>query len=391
MNKKYRSFISVSELFPINSVGIATARDSLVIDINTDKLIGRLKAFRNEKYSDEEISDLLGISDTSTWSLHNARNTFINEKNWKDYITDILYRPFDCRKIIYHRSLIERGREEVMRHMIGGKNIGICIGRQWGSVGSPNYDVVFISNTIIDLNLYRRGGELIFPLYIYPDTETEKNHSSEGGGTMMMVFEKDAEYTDRRPNINMEYYHLLESTYGERPTPEEILYYTYAVLYAPAYRQTYAEFLKSDFPRVPFTRDYALFSESAELGEELTQLHLMKSDKLNKPIAKFHGEGSNVVHKSKKIGRNYQPDGGRVYINKEGQYFEGIPEEVWEYRVGGYQVLDKYLYDRRDRRLNNEEIQHYCRVATALYHTIELQQAIDEIYPGVEEAVVEWK
>jgi predicted helicase len=198
------------------------------------------------------------------------------------------------------------------------------------------------------------------------------------------------EYTDRRPNLNPEFYALLENTYGQRPTPEQILYYVYAVLYAPAYRQTYAEFLKSDFPRIPFTKDYELFQEMAALGHQITELHLMESDQLNKPIAKFQGKGSNVIAKAKKVGRNYQPEEQRVYINKDGQYFEGIPQEVWEYQIGGYQVLDKWLYDRRERHLTNEEIQHYCRVVTALKHTIDLQQQIDEIHPGVEEETITW-
>jgi predicted helicase len=210
------------------------------------------------------------------------------------------------------------------------------------------------------------------------------------GNTMMMVFEEEEEYTERRPNLNPEFYALLENTYGQRPTPEQILYYVYAVLYAPAYRQTYAEFLKSDFPRIPFTKDVELFQEMAALGQQITELHLMESDQLHQPIAKFQGKGSNVIAKAKKVGRNYKPDEQRVYINKDGQYFEGIPKEVWEYQIGGYQVLDKWLYDRRERHLTNEEIQHYCRVVTALKHTIDLQQQIDEIYPGVEEETVTW-
>lgn len=229
----------------------------------------------------------------------------------------------------------------------------------------------------------------LFPLYLYPEAENG-NNNKKGGGTMMMVFEEEVEYTQRRPNINKEFYALLEHVYGERPVPEQILHYTYAVLYAPAYRQTYADFLKSDFPRVPFTKDYELFNDLAELGKQLTERHLMKSEKLNDSIAKFQGSGNNVIAKSKKVGRNYQSEEERVYINEEGQYFEGIPEEVWEYQIGGYQVLDKWLYDRRERKLSNEEIQHYCKVATALAHTIELQKEIDGLYPGVEDDVMEW-
>ncbi len=116
----------------------------------------------------------------------------------------------------------------------------------------------------------------------------------------------------------------------------------------------------------------------------------MNSDKLNQPIAKFQGKGNFVVAKPKKVGRNYQPDEERVYINKDEQYFEGIPAEVWEYKIGGYQVLDKWLYERRERKLSNEDIQHYCKIVTALSLTLELQQQIDTLYVGVEEDAMDW-
>ncbi len=388
LKEVYKKFISVNDLFPVNSVGVVTSRDDFVIDFDEEILIRRLNTFRNERYSDKEILSLLDLSSTGTWSLSEARKEFQSLENWKDYLTEILYRPFDERKIIYHSSLIERDREEVMRNMTFSKNIGICIGRQWESVGSPIYDVVFATETIIDFNLYRRGGELLFPLYLYPKAETNNGNNKKGGGTTMMVFEEETEYQARRPNIKKEFYALLENTYGERPAPEQILYYTYAVLFAPAYRQTYSEFLKSDFPRIPFTKDYELFCDLAELGEQLTKLHLMKSKKLNNPIARFQGQGSFKIAKAKKVGRNYQPEEERVYINKDGQYFEGVSPEVWKYQIGGYQVLDKWLYDRRERKLSNEEIQHYCKVITALHHTIELQKQIDELYAGVEENAV---
>ncbi len=391
LEEKYNRFTRITDIYEVYSTGIKTHRDKFVIDIDKEALIRRITTFLDSNNSDEQVRLLYDLKDNRDWKLPEKRKSLQETENWKQYLTKILYRPFDFRHIFYHHDAIDFGREEIMRHLIGTDNIAINIGRQWSVVGSEIFDVVLISDRPVDTNLYRRGGEIVCPLYIYPEINTNKRNTGKGGGTMMLVFERDAEYTDRRPNINKEYYNLLESAYGKRPTPEEILYYTYAILYAPTYRQTYAEFLKSDFPRVPFTRDYALFSDMAELGEELAQLHLMKSDKLNNPITKFQGDGSNVVHKSKKVGRNYQPDEERVYINKDGQYFEGIPEDVWEYQVGGYQVLDKYLYDRRDRRLNNDEIQRYCRVATALYHTIQLQQAIDDLYPGAEEEIVAWK
>lgn len=384
----YKHFISIIDLFPKNSVGIVTARDHFVIDFRREKLIQKLETFRNHRYSDEQISNLLELSDSGTWSLSKARKDFGQTINWKDHITEISYRPFDKRNVIYHPDLIERGREDVMSHLSQKQNKALLTCRQ---ITTNDWVHASITDTIVDdsfvSNKSRERG-YVFPLYLY--SKAEEENSKKNGGTMMMVFEEGEEYKERRTNINKEFYNLLEETYGTRPTPEEILFYTYAVLYAPSYRQTYAEFLKSDFPRVPFTKNFELFCELAELGEKITNLHLMKSEMLHNPIAKFQGEGNNVIGKSKKVGRDYNPEEERIYINKDKQYFEGIPEEVWEYQIGGYQVLDKWLYDRRERKLSNEEIQHYCQVVTVLAHTIELQKEIDELYGGVEENVVAW-
>ncbi len=387
LNEVYQKFISINDLFPMNSVGIVTSRDDFVIDFDEEALIRRLNTFRNDNYSDKEISSLLDLSSTGTWSLPEARKEFKSLDNWKEYLTEILYRPFDKRTIIYHSSLIERERREVMRNMIARENLALITHKREELSGGWQH--ALITDKITEHGLTSsKTTNYHFPLYLYPEDENSNGPGRTGGGTVSMVFDSAAENKERRPNINKAFYASLQNTYGERATPEQILYYTYAMLYAPAYRQKYAEFLKSDFPRVPFTKDYELFNDLAKLGKELTELHLMKSEKLNNPIAKFQGKGSNVIAKSKKVGRNYQSQEERVYINKDGQYFEGIPPEVWEYQVGGYQVPDKWLYDRRERKLGNDEIQHYCKMATALHITINLQKQIDELYAGVEEDVV---
>ena len=170
--------------------------------------------------------------------------------------------------------------------------------------------------------------------------------------------------------------------------PEDIFYYIYAVLYAPSYREKYAAFLRSDFPRVPFTADADLFARLAGLGERLAELHLLKSPELNPPACRFEGEGDGRVEKGKKAGLRYDPDAERVYINAE-QYFGPVPPEVWEYQVGGYQVCEKWLKDRRERRLELDDIRTYCRIVTALKLTIEIQAEIDEMYPAVEAETIE--
>ncbi|MDR8394073.1 N-6 DNA methylase [Aliifodinibius sp. S!AR15-10] len=383
LRERYRQFIQVTDLFDEYASGLTTHRDNFVLDFDLAKLKTRIKTFARSNESDEWLKQRYRLTETKAWKVSEARND-LDEVDLEQFFQLLLYRPFDKRHIFYHEAVVDRGREEIMRHMLAGDNLGLLTPRQF-----KEEPCAFITEDLTahkSVSAYDRN--YLFPLYLYPETDT--NGEQKDGNTMALVFEDDVKYTERRPNLNKEFYKLLEHNYGERPAPEQVLYYNYGVLYASAYRQTYAEFLKSDFPRIPFTTDYELFRDLASLGEQLGSLHLMKSDKLNTPIAKFEGEGSKVVAKEKRIGRNYQPEEARVYINKDGQYFEGISEEVWNYQVGGYQVLDKYLYDRRERKLTNDEIQHYCKVATAIYHTIELQKEIDEVYAGVEEDIIEW-
>jgi len=155
------------------------------------------------------------------------------------------------------------------------------------------------------------------------------------------------------------------------------------VFYSNIYRETYAEFLKIDFPRVPFTSDYKTFKNVSKLGKELADLHLLKSKTLDTPIAKYQGSGDN--NRVEKI--TYKENEQRLYINK-GKYFEGVPPEVWNYHIGGYQVLQKYLKDRKGRII--DDVPRYCRIVTALSKTIEIQKTIDESYPEIEKELIEF-
>jgi len=141
--------------------------------------------------------------------------------------------------------------------------------------------------------------------------------------------------------------------------------------------------LKADFPRIPFTADFEVFQSMAALGKRLMDLHLLVSQELDQPVARFQGEGDNRVASGKSQGFFYDAKAHRVCINRT-QYFVPVSQELWEYRIGGYQVLEKWLKDRRDRRLTLEEIKTYCRVVTAIQRTVEVQEEIDGLYPDVE-------
>jgi predicted helicase len=179
---------------------------------------------------------------------------------------------------------------------------------------------------------------------------------------------------ERTPNFTPEFLQAIKSALGTEPTPEEILYYIYAVLYSHTYRKRYEEFLKIDFPRVPLPHDYKKFKNLSELGKELAELHLLKHPSLSETGIVFPVSGLNTVEKVR-----YEEENRRVYFNKE-QYFEGISKAVWEYQIGAYQVMAKYLKDRKGRELSLEEIEHYMRVAKAIERTIEVQEKVEKVY-----------
>ncbi|GBD88732.1 hypothetical protein BMS3Abin03_02673 [bacterium BMS3Abin03] len=369
--EKYQCFKKITEIFPVNSVGIVTARDDFVIDYDKDKLKRRIRMFVDKKVSNELINESFNLKDKSNWKLKVQREKLLNDEDWKDYFTKILYRPFDIRFIYYNDVLIERSRKDVMRHMLKN-NVAIITRRQMLPNKSCNY--FFMSDKIISDGVIRsdnKGSETLFPLYLYSERKKKKKSPSQ-----LVMFEPVSEYLIKQPNISEDVFNKLKLFYKKEPEPEEIFYYIYAVLYSNTYRTKYAEFLKIDFPRIPFTKDYKLFIKLGKPGKRLADLHLLKSKELDKPIAKFPVEGNNKVDKP--VFKD-----GNVYINKE-QYFSGVTEEVWNYQIGGYRVCEKWLKDRKKRTLSLEEIQTYCKIVTALSKTIQIQKQIDELYNGVE-------
>ncbi|MCG2722027.1 MAG: hypothetical protein L6290_08445 [Thermodesulfovibrionales bacterium] len=245
-------------------------------------------------------------------------------------------------------------------------NLGLISAR---NTNSEDINHFFCCNSVTDMKCGESTIQsYVFPLHIYPTKEKKDLFRIEG--------------ETREPNIKPEIFKSLSGAYKKEVSPEEIFYYIYAVLYSKIYRTKYAEFLKIDFPRVPFTKDYKLFKKMSDYGNMLADLHLLKSPGLDSPIARFQGKGDNRVKKLK-----YDDKAGVLYINK-GQYFEGILQDVWNYQIGGYQVCDKWLKDRKDRVLSLDEIRTYCRIVTAIQKTIEIQKNIDSLYAGIEISVL---
>ncbi|MCH8068032.1 MAG: N-6 DNA methylase [Candidatus Marinimicrobia bacterium] len=368
--QEYLEWTSIKDIFPVNNVGIVTARDKFAIDQDTNSLKNRIRQFHDLRVDDDLIRQGFKLKDTSTFKLTKFRREFSKITNWQDIIKPITYRPFDNRFIAYSKWIVERPIYDTMRHMLAGSNLGLITPRQFKE--RPG---AFITEHIIGhktVSAYDINS--LFPLYIYPEEKEKKPKY----GVPLMIFDPEVPYgkKGKQPNIALEIFDMLKESFGRTPTPEKILYYIYGVLYSNHYRTKYAEFLKFDFPRVPFTKDKDVFNAMAKLGQQIADLHLLKSPVLNRPVSKFEGSGINdTIEKLV-----YKEDEQRVYINAE-KYFSNVKPDVWNYHIGGYQVLAKYLKDRKGRQMDDPR--HYCKVVTAMEKTIGIQKEIDKLYPEV--------
>ena len=218
---------------------------------------------------------------------------------------------------------------------------------------------MFVAQQPVDLNIFRRGGGEVYPLYEYPKTKSEQG---------ALVTEAGC-----KENLSAAFLEALAGVLGHEPAPESVLGYLYAVLHSPAYRARYAEFLKRDFPRVPLPPDKATFDALAQFGIKLINLHLLRDPALNTPSCKYPVAGEDRVGRVK-----YDKKAQRVWINRA-QYFEPVPPEVWAYWVGGYQVCHKWLDARKGTQLSLDEREAFQKMVTALECTLELQKEIDAV------------
>jgi len=372
----YQAFPSVPDIFPVHSVGIVTARDKLTIGWTADEIWQRVRLFSQMDPEMAREAYALG-KDARDWKVDFAQKDLLDSGPTREKVVPVLYRPFDIRHTYYtghSRGFICMPRPDVMGHMLAGKNFALMTCRQ---LSRPGWFHAMVSQNVTDDCMVSNGTRergYVFPLFLYPTASR---------GNLFAHLES----AERQPNLDPNLIAALAEAYSREPSPEEIFHYVYAVLYAPAYREKYVEFLRMDFPRIPFTSDGTLFLKLAALGERLTGLHLLTSPELNPPACRFEGEGDYRVGKGKTEGLRYDPAEQRVYINAA-QHFAPVPDAVWAYRIGGYQVCEKWLKDRRERRLELDDIRTYCRIVTALKRTIDIQAEINALYPEIEKGVL---
>ncbi len=374
LREEYEQYWKVTEMMPVNSVGIVTARDDLTIHKSRQALMETVKDFVSLEPEQARDKYQLG-KDAQDWKVHLAQEDIKNHDVDGSYVTPILYRPFDKRYTYYtgkSQGLICRPRTNVMQHMLAGENLALITVRKTPPTQQCGY---FLATASIMSNGAIRSDnqsiDSLFPLYIYP---TEKDEFINGNGNSK---------PKRKPNFSPNFIKDVETRLklkfiddgtGDLTTtigPENIFHYMYAVFHSTTYRQRYAEFLKIDFPRLPLTSDKTLFQQLANLGAQLVTIHLMEAD--IDSDSRYPIEGNNLVDKI-----TYQDE--KVYINKT-QYFDNVKENVWLFHIGGYKVCHKWLKDRKGRKLSYDDCNHYLYILAALEQTIDLMEKIDETLP----------
>src|SRR3989344_3201079 len=366
-NEEYEKGFKVDELFGIYSSGIESAKDDFIVKFS-DKEVLDLRNFI-EVHSDKEISDAYNLK------INKATQVKNDFKNITGNYAKLSYRPFDTRYTLYSSNSTGvwfRPKYEVMKHLTKN-NLALLTCRQQTSFG---FQHIFVANTIVErcaVSLQTGEVTYAFPLYLYPE-EGENPRVGEAGNIPVERISNISISIARgiAKKIGRVWYSVAEypTKQGDvRLTPEDIFDYIYAVLHSPTYREKYKEFLKIDFPCVPYPKDKKQFEALVMLGCELREIHLLESSKVNKFFTTYPVVGSDIVEKV-----SYKD--GRVCINAE-QYFGNVPEVAWNFYIGGYQPAQKWLKDRKGQTLSNSDIEHYQKMIVALFETNRIMKEID--------------
>ncbi|MDB9455862.1 type ISP restriction/modification enzyme [Dolichospermum circinale] len=372
LKSEYENFTKITDILLVNSLGVATARDNLTIQFNQDEIWETINKFIDLLPEDARSYFDLG-KDVRDWSINLAQKDIKNFGLSKSQIFPIMYRPFDQRFTYYtgnSRGFHCMPRSEVMNHIIKGKNLALATLRR------PRNEIVdnfFVSDQITDKCIISSlDNASIFPLYLYPTNTPTLFDSTPTNAP-----------GERKPNLSPEFItqfsqkldlEFISDGKGDKTKtfgPEDIFNYIYAIFHAPIYRQRYAEFLKIDFPRVPLTANAALFWELVIKGDKLVKYHLMKET--GTEISTYPIPGSDLVEQVK-----YHENHQQIWINAE-QYFDQVPQQIWNFYIGGYQVCQKWLKDRKGRQLNFDDISHYQNIISIISETINIMENIDQI------------
>ena len=376
IKSEYDRGISVKDMFRISGVGITTAHDGFVIDTDKEKLLQKFNDFKNSYPNSDELHKKFNVKKKGGWDILKGWKNIQEDNDLSKYIKKIYYNPFETRYIFYEYKLVWSSAKNTMEQFLqkSNDNIGLIFKRGFPSLESGHG---FISNTIINFRTWSskgmQGGDYIAPLYIY-DTENVRKilrkENEEVGGMFEDI--KHFENKVRIENFTPKFRKFINEKYGEIK-PEEILGYIYAILFHKEYRKKYLDFLKIDFPKIPFVESKDYFLKFAKLGEELYNLHLG-----NLKIQKEVGEPmfKDNQNKNEKIVKAIYNENEKDLFVNESLYFKNVDKEVWEYKIGGYQVLDKYLKSHKNENIDYE---HFENVIKILTRSIEIEAEISKL------------
>ena len=352
--ESYQEFIGLIDIFENYNSGMKTGRDNFCIHYSKESLEELRKNIHN--LGKNQISEHYKVKDSRDWKIEKAQQDLIKNYNYNI----ICYRPFDFRHTSLSKSsnlFLDYSRYEIMKHFDNKDNLGLCLSR---SFSNENYSNIFITKNIIDIH-YNSDQSYHAPLYIY---------SNNDGGLI-------EEEEEKKPNFKKAFLEFLQETYKESISPEEVLHYIYAVLHSPVYRSKYIEFLKTDFPKIPFAKSLETFKKYAELGRQLTELHTLsnlpkeKEIKVNKVLEEFVIK--NITHSLNALHLET--------TSKEIITFERITKDIWEFEIGSYKPIEKWLkYRKADEVvLGTADLQHIKNMAISIKNTIEVMKKLEAL------------
>lgn len=359
LEEEYNKGFGVNELFQVNSVGIVTTKDEFLVCDSREEVESHITDLI--QLSEPEIREKYQLKDTRDWSLGRAKAD-IGKTLHQENIRQVYYRLFDTKFLYYtgkSNGIVARPRFHSMRHLLSPRNLGLLTCRQ---LAGNDWSHACITNMIVDdccLSNKTKERGYVFPLY--QTTGTADSTSENPGGE------------DLIPNFNPEIIKQIENSLGEDINTLELFDYIYAVLHSPTYRERFREFLKIDFPRIPYPTNSVCYHRLSALGSQLRRLHLLEDSASWKVEIIYPVNGSNEVE-------SIRYESGNIYINKT-QYFGNVPEEVWTFQIGGYQPAQKWLKDRKGSLLTFASIRHYQEIITALHETQRLMREIDVTAP----------
>ncbi|HEY0755072.1 MAG TPA: type ISP restriction/modification enzyme [Ktedonobacteraceae bacterium] len=361
---EYMANWSLPAIFSLNgdpAPGIVTCQDDFAISWNAAESAAKVTALLATS-EEAQARKLFRLCAQKQWNYAQARRELSTDA-WRDELGRIAYRPFDTRWTIFERHVAVHLRARVTRHMRTGPNLALVVGRAGQVIDiGDTWDIAFCTRLPTEFNLYRRGGNYLFPLYLYSSTTSARSANldprfiAESSQRLVLRWLPDGAGD-------------LYTTFG----PDDIFAYLYALLYAPSYRARYADFLKIDFPRLPLPTRVDLFRALCQLGRALSQAHLL--EQVLPSTTCWLGSGEHFVEHVR-----YRDDiytGGCVFINTS-QYLARVPHSVWNLTIGGYKVAKKWLLDRRGRCLTPDELHSYRQIIASLAYTLELMTAIDK-------------